>query len=562
MKKPVTLVKTRTYWYIFITTLVMAGAFVAVANFTAITAAVKAMRVENDPVIQANTELLLEEFENYSGVSVPELDGSDDKITAVIGKAEDELTYMATTQLNGMKEQNIQRNTVEELTVDEIAAIDVIIVADADISLQDIELIENLTTEGKDVIFLTLPSSHLLMDTRVQDLLGIKDYLGDENYENLRLSKMMTYDKIIEQEEVEFTAATIQVQQGVRVLASATFEEDTIDNEELPHIMWTQIVGEGSVYVCNGDLFHGEFGYGMISSIYCDMEARYIYPVVNAYVCVVEGAPYTTNFTSQVLENLYTRDAILVQNDLFFPEIIGNQSQHGVNATWYTPQYDAFMDPENDEVEFYVQSIATAEGEIGRQDGDELITENTIKSYASEWNVWFDYYREDEKAVNIPLLITADNYEEKVIDTIGSTKSMGYLSIYVDIDKYIYAETADDEEVNLVNFFKEFETALGVHKEEYSWIERVTVDEAAKRLATYLVMEPIYTYEEDAVKIQIEHFTGEAYFIMKSIDPIEEAEHAEFTEIGEDLYLISISNEEAMVYFDTEASKNILQEVR
>ena len=534
---PKYLLRRYIFYYVSVILILLAAMFLVFVNLPKATQNVRRKYEQND---EKKKEIVLRTLQLLDGGEGQEL-GAQNRQTCILGREGEPLCDLAAQQLRNMKEPHFVAGSAKDLTVLQRRQAKVVLVAKEQLQIEEISALEELVAEGKHVVFLRMPGRELLVQQQVRDFLGIREYRGEREYAGYRTAKELMLGAVREQEEIQFTASEVTLGRRIKVFCSALLEKEDIKNEELPPLIWRYIPnGEGgSVYVLNGDFYTAPLGYGVIASLYCDMQQTYLYPIVNAYCFFVEGMPYTENFESEVLRAWYSRDARGVQRDLLFPQLRRCGDRYGVEITWYTRQYDAVQSSNQDDIAYLRTEIGATGGELGSSLEGRLYAGTLLRSVAEPWKPGFGFRSQQKSEVNLPILLSdVLQNDDQRMNLNGMVRGTGFLSVSLQIDSFLYQQDRSRPEWNWASYCMDLETVLGVHQQDYGFLDRVTASEAAERVAEFLVMQPAYRYEKDGVRVTIENFGSAAYFILKTNRMVAEVENGGAEAIGEHLYLI------------------------
>lgn len=526
-----------TYVYIVFILTVLTMAFLLMANLSKVMMwAEEKKSVKEGGAVQ---EEMVGEIPSESGEAAL----SEAEIV-IFGSREDNLTKTMEAQLGFLKEDYSVAESQATFEKAQNEGVTLLIVTKRELSDREFQWLANQVWQGKNVFFACLPQDELLEKREVRNLLGIKRLNDKERFEEVRTSKELLLGTIAEAENMEITAWYLELEQKTQVFASALVEG--VENEKLPALFWRYIQSEstGRVYVSNGDQGETPLGSAMISMILCDLNEYYIYPIVNAFCIMVDGMPYTKNWESVLLEELYYRDALGMQRDLLFPEFKRCMELYEMPMTYFTPDYESLRTAKDMELVYYLQEIEAKGNEIGLhlEDG-ETVTQGTMPVSVKEWTPEFSFVEEETGQIRLPVFLKSmTNYESSKLYMDGSLRSMGLLTAMVDLDEILKAEetkrTKEDGDTDWVEYCKTMESVLGTYQQNYQWLDKVTASEAAQRIRNVLVMEPEYKKEDHGFRIEIGNFNGEGYFLLRAGVPIHEVEGGSAEFIGDHFYLI------------------------
>lgn len=467
----------------------------------------------------------------------------------ILGNREEALTKTMEAQLSFIKEDYGIAESVEELKALENENLGLLIVAKEQLSDKEFQWLADQVWKGKNMFFACLPKGELLRKKEVRNLLGVKSLNGIEEFEEVRTSKELLLGAIAEAKDMKISAWNLELEQKTQVFASALIEG--VENENLPPLIWRYIQGEsaGRIYVCNGALAETPLGYGMISLILSDLSEYYIYPVINAFCVMVDGMPYTKNWESPLLEELYYRDALGMQRDLLFPEFKRCTELYEIPITYFSTDYEELKRTKEEELIYYLQDLLAKGNEIGlhTKEGG-AITLGGQNARVVDWEAGFSFLDEKTGDIQLPVILDSMNsYEKSKLNMDGSLRGMGLLTLMVDLDEILRAEGLGElskgEDTDWVEYCKIMESVLGTYQQNYQWLDKVTASETAQRIRNLLAMEPEYIKEEHGFRIEIGNFNKEAYFLLRANVPVHEVEGGNAEFIGGHFYLIRAQEE-------------------
>ncbi|MFW5650788.1 MAG: DUF2194 domain-containing protein [Acetivibrio ethanolgignens] len=418
----------------------------------------------------------------------------------------------------------------------------ILFVCQAAFSESELITLDKWNKKGMIIFFTQIPEEEQLRKKSLQKLLGIESYKGIEGERGVRLSEALLFGEIAESKE-KIRVKKIELANQTEVYAQ-TLEKD------IP-LFWRykQSVDSGSIYVADKSLFEKKTGYAVISFLLEDVYESYMYPIVNAYCFMVVGMPYeeyTGTASEEYLESVYGKNALGVENDIFFPEIRRCEDRYGLKATWYTSQKKEIKTTTNPLIQYYIKNIEKNYDEIGEwnlKTGKKKVPsefDNALKEWSPEFR-WLE-----NEQVQIPYMnISTADYRAVLVENLSGIKGLGFTSSVINIDEFLDEESSAD----WIDFSNNLESVLGTEKQEIFWLDRVSAREAVYRIRAFEVMEPRLSYTSEGIDIQIDFFADAAYFYLRTKKEIIEALNAEVTEISDNLYLIKITKERAKIEF-------------
>lgn len=454
-------------------------------------------------------------------------------------------SVIAKTQLINMRTPYCEIEDLKDLKTDND-----LIVCKKEYTAEELEQLEQFVLGGGNIFFAGIPQDAMLKDARVQDLLGIRVYEGVEKRDGIRLSARMMFGEIREYKE-KINVPVFKLKQQTEVYAAALENDSTKEVEELSPLLWRyhQNAQAGEVFVGEDTLFTSKMGNSSICLFMEEVKEVYMYPVVNAYCFFVAGAPYVDNFSSEYLQTKYSRDAQGVQNDIFMTELRQCESRYQLIGTWYSPQKNEAETSEDAYIKYYVQGIKERGSVLGERNvsANTMMVESIFANNLVEWKPDF-YYTDGDKIYLSYTELEEDNFEKTILYDYSSIRSMGYNSMYVDVSYFLKEEYQRD----WLDMSMNMETILKNEQEKIHWIERVSAETAIKRIYSFVSMQPHIEYKEDYIDLNIDNFSGEAFFHLYTYKEVVEVENATMQKIGENLYFLDVTDKNVKVYFDQE----------
>lgn len=481
---------------------------------------------------------------------------------------------LETTTQNVLKNQKRGFKKIEALT-GLAEATQTLFVIQNEIDEQEIEALISYAESGHDIVFLKMPNESSMKQETLLSLLGIYKNKGFTTHQGIRfVPNFFVTNELMEVEDVLVKMYECELMQKTRTfsytLALDEEEYEDVDNEYLPPTIWRNSSFGGNVYAFNADFRELGCYQGVFTALFSYLSEDDIYPVINGYSVIISGLPYVKSGMDERLETLYSRDAMGMQQDLLFPTLISNAKKEQYRPTFFCRIGDfGSVDSDFIEAQFsYMQKeIKGTSGEVGLYyDGSvleqDLITVENSLFDDGKMNVPYtvlrkvdtvvsvnsndsNFIRRETKDVVLPV-VRQDVYNETTerLKEISYVTECAMLSVLIDVETVFENE---DEKYNWENYSKQFDTVIGGHNEYYGSLGRLAVDDVATRVLEYTVMNPTYTMEEDSITINIEHFSGEAYFILRTEKEIVDMTAGSFTPMGEDAYLIHVTEEDVEI---------------
>lgn len=389
-----------------------------------------------------------------------------------------------------------------------------------------------------------------------------------------------------EKQDLNFKVPWYRTAYNTKTYLMGMLEDEELDNEYLPALIWRNSVGEGRIYTINGDYMQGVLGLGLLSGIVADMKSYEIYPVVNARNITIANMGGFSRENQNKLNALYSRDQAGLMRTIILPDMLAMMEKCSARPTYFLGvQYDYEDDilPSTDNYVYYLQQINEQRGEAGwsmeaksgtslkkkvAEDGDFCTkAENQYRfsafympeeclgelSGVKEEKLFTDMRTislKREERGNAQVLSLFDdgitmqsitNYADKhtYMDDLrlrAVETALGYSNMLIDLNMLIWPESSDEQwEVLGDNISRNLDTYWNA----YNYFDATTLSESDARLRRFMMMDYTYEREEDTIKIRISGTTEETFFILRTHgEEIAGAQGLTFKKMEKDVYLI------------------------
>ncbi len=482
----------------------------------------------------------------------------------------------------------------------------------------DVALLEEYAAQGVTVIFMTLPEAEIVAQNQeLMDFLGIDEVrqtsvhvAGIELYDGFLLGGAALYVAEDEEEEEEKQDMDLDVPWYITRSATKVYmvgriseeddPEEEIDYEYYPSVIWRRSTGAGYVFAVSGDYMEDVTAIGILNAMMYETEDYLLYPVVNAQNLVFTNFAAFSSETDERMNGLYYRSQKAVFRDLVWPGILAVWLQtEDVPTLFLNPKldYESGEEPDAERLIYFLKLIRENDGEVGLttwQLSDLDLNEKLSEDLAFyEGNVPDYEFRalyvdgeneekisgilEGESLEGVSTLLLEVNAEESVLgyksnnvtwqrataDGFSHTYSdnlrvrsletaLGYSTILVDLDQVVEAESEEDSWEKLS---EDFSSNVGTYWKSYSAFEKTSVSESDARIRQFLNLSYEEIREGDAIRVSVESLYEEAYFILRTHnEEIESMEGGTYEMIEEGAYLLTLTQEEAVIMLKTETN--------
>lgn len=471
--------------------------------------------------------------------------------------------------------------------------------------------------QGTHLVFATLPDVSVIAGNRqIQDLLGIRRIVEEETaaaglhmYEGFLLGGEAVYqpeeeETDGEEREIVFPGDTdasgrpvfpwYLLSSGTKVYMKGIPEDETVDTEEYPVLIWRKSFGTAYVFAVNGGYMDGVEGLGILSALSAQMEHYEIYPVVNAQSMIFTGFPCLADENGEDMERYYSRPMTQVCQEILWPNvwIVLNRYQHRITCM-LAPQldYSDGAQPDPGQLEYYLKTFSEQTAETGlsgisvsgtpvaqklKEDGEFaesavggyrfasfyagdlpeeeilpaldtgiLSSVRTVVTDLEEDDTWIVKFLSDtvteQKAVTAGLDYTyRSDFLVRSLET-----ALGYLSLSFDMERVAYPGSGADT-------WEKLSRDLGITASRYGELfrdfDRTTTAECDLKIRSFLALDYEDEREGDQIRLQVKGAKGPAWFLLRiHKETVKDVEGGSFRELEAGTYLIGTEGEEVRI---------------
>ncbi|MCM1568687.1 MAG: DUF2194 domain-containing protein [Roseburia sp.] len=459
-----------------------------------------------------------------------------------------------------------------------------------------------LADAGVPMIFCDLPETALLeKSVSLRKLLGIRELreeaelTGVHLYEGFLLGGESIYEvetpKDEYRQDLELLVPWCVGASGTKVYMTGLMQDEEIENEELPMLIWRAAYKDAKIFVVNGDYMSGLTGLGFLSAMMKELNSYLIYPVVNAQNFVTAGYPVLASENRENMQKIYTRDQLAVVRDIVGPGLVSvaEHSDYRISAMM-AGQMD-FSDenlPSKDTLIYYLKQVNEGYGEMGvsfpRADGTSLMEAaawmdaflkdtGLTRSYSSLYLSREDAADARQVKQITELLSQYDSYDGlcTVICDYGQTEpvlsyvnenitlqggvldgyshtfsqdlclksletALGYSSIVLNLERVFWP---GEEEVHWEVLYDDFSSNINTYWKPFQTFDATTLTESDERVRRFLALDYQDTCQENRISLEIENWEKEAWFLLRTNHKVlTSLQGGEFVELEEHVWLI------------------------
>lgn len=479
---------------------------------------------------------------------------------------------------------------------------------------EDVEFLERCVEQGTHLVFSSLPDVSVIADNkRVRDILGINRVVQEETvtaglhlYDDFFLGGGEIYlpEEADEEEKLVFPGNTdasgqpvfpwYQLTSGTKVYMKGIPEDESVDTEDYPALIWRKSFGTAYVFAVNGGYMEGIQSIGILSAMAAQMHSYEIYPVLNAQNMVLAGYPVLANENSEEMERLYAQSMTQVFREILEPNTWSVLDRYQYKSTcMMAPQTDYSDEelPDGDLLKYYLKLSKEQSAEVGlssqnvsglstvqKLQEDSAFIQDTVGGYdfgsfyaeglsekeiqdalkedilSSVKTVVTDYEEDDVEIIkflseHITCQTALDiglDYTYKGDFLVRSLETaLGYLNISCNMMRVAYPENDDDSWEKLL---KDFGITVSRYASAFGEFEGTTVSECDMRIRNFLALD----YEEErtggVLHLKISGNEGIVWFVLRTHnEAVKSVEGGNAKKLEEGAYLLEVESDEIMI---------------
>lgn len=477
-----------------------------------------------------------------------------------------------------------------------------------------LDRIESWEQQGTTIIFGSLDDALAIgQNDRLKALLGIQTVRKNETeLYGVRLFPEFllgggtdyaasTKEEQRERQDMQLTVPWYQVGTGTKVYMTGIFEDKemkdfggSLENEELPALIWRNSPAKGFVFAVCGDYMKDCTAIGILDGMISDISSYNLYPVVNAQNLSVVDFPEFANENDDAMQKNYSRSATVAERDIIWPAFVALADQSKMKITCFmTPELDYAddNDPQENQLVFYLKQMKeiNAEAGLALNSVTDISLADKLAKDEKFWSKQKCDYRfgaayaefaqiEDvvanqdtapiadvgtvtcEYTKNQPLvsycsdavtlqMATSDGVDYTYRDDLrmrSVQSALAYTNVMLNMQKILWPEHEEDSweivqerfSSNLLTFWKPFEA-----------FSATTLSESDQRTRSLLNMNYSDTRTENDITLQVSGVKDTGWFILRTHgEEIDSMDGGNWTEIESGAYLIETTGEQAVIH--------------
>ena len=463
----------------------------------------------------------------------------------------------------------------------------------------NLKKIEELEQKGVIIVFGCLEDpKNIEKNQELQDFLGIykivskkTELTGAKLFEGLLLGGEVVYETPEDKDErgrqdLQLDVPWYQVGSGTKTymvgLLDQSKQKETVENEELPTLIWRNGIRNGSIFCVVGDYMKDSTALGLLDGMVAEASSYYIYPVVNAQNLSMINFPVFADENNEQMMELYSQSITGMVRDIMWPSLISIVEKGGLKMTCFMqPQtnYEDGIEPTSRDLVFYLKQMKEQNAEAGlslqhknaeslrdklNQDAEFFRKADSSYKYGAAYTEEKDLdtvkalmntelmknvstlvceYTEDEPVISyctdsVTLQsVTSDGMNYTYSDDIrmrSIQSSLGYTNVMLNMQKIFWPERKKDRWQIMQ---KRFSSNLLTYWKNFTGFDSTTLSESNTRTRTFLNLDFSETRTDDEITLKTSE--SGSWFILRTYgEEIEEIEGGTQKKLEDNVYLI------------------------
>ena len=463
----------------------------------------------------------------------------------------------------------------------------------------NLKKIEELEQKGVIIVFGCLEDpKNIEKNQELQDFLGIykivskkTELTGAKLFEGLLLGGEVIYETPEDKDErdrqdLQLNVPWYQVGSGTKTymvgLLDQSKQKETVENEELPTLIWRNGIRNGSIFCVVGDYMKDSTALGLLDGMVAEASSYYIYPVVNAQNLSMINFPVFADENNEQMMELYSQSITGMARDIMWPSLISIVEKGGLKMTCFMqPQtnYEDGIEPTSKNLVFYLKQMKEQNAEAGlslqyknaeslrdklNQDAEFFRKADSSYKYGAAYTEEKDLdtvkalmntelmknvstlvckYTEDEPVISyctdsVTLQsVTSDGMNYTYSDDIrmrSIQSSLGYTNVMLNMQKIFWPERKKDRWQIMQ---KRFSSNLLTYWKKFTGFDSTTLSESNTRTRTFLNLDFSETRTDDEIILKTSE-SGSWFILRTHGEEIEEIEGGTQKKLEDNVYLI------------------------
>ena len=463
----------------------------------------------------------------------------------------------------------------------------------------NLKKIEELEQKGVIIVFGCLEDpKNIEKNQELQDFLGIykivskkTELTGAKLFEGLLLGGEVIYETPEDKDErdrqdLQLNVPWYQVGSGTKTymvgLLDQSKQKETVENEELPTLIWRNGIRNGSIFCVVGDYMKDSTALGLLDGMVAEASSYYIYPVVNAQNLSMINFPVFADENNEQMMELYSQSITGMARDIMWPSLISIVEKGGLKMSCFMqPQtnYEDGIEPTSKNLVFYLKQMKEQNAEAGlslqyknaeslrdklNQDAEFFRKADSSYKYGAAYTEEKDLdtvkalmntelmknvstlvceYTEDEPVISyctdsVTLQsVTSDGMNYTYSDDIrmrSIQSSLGYTNVMLNMQKIFWPERKKDRWQIMQ---KRFSSNLLTYWKKFTGFDSTTLSESNTRTRTFLNQDFSETRTDDEIILKTSE-SGSWFILRTHGEEIEEIEGGTQKKLEDNVYLI------------------------
>ena len=463
----------------------------------------------------------------------------------------------------------------------------------------NLKKIEELEQKGVIIVFGCLEDpKNIEKNQELQDFLGIykivskkTELTGAKLFEGLLLGGEVIYETPEDKDErdrqdLQLNVPWYQVGSGTKTymvgLLDQSKQKETVENEELPTLIWRNGIRNGSIFCVVGDYMKDSTALGLLDGMVAEASSYYIYPVVNAQNLSMINFPVFADENNEQMMELYSQSITGMDRDIMWPSLISIVEKGGLKMSCFMqPQtnYEDGIEPTSKNLVFYLKQMKEQNAEAGlslqyknaeslrdklNQDAEFFRKADSSYKYGAAYTEEKDLdtvkalmntelmknvstlvceYTEDEPVISyctdsVTLQsVTSDGMNYTYSDDIrmrSIQSSLGYTNVMLNMQKIFWPERKKDRWQIMQ---KRFSSNLLTYWKKFTGFDSTTLSESNTRTRTFLNLDFSETRTDDEIILKTSE-SGSWFILRTHGEEIEEIEGGTQKKLEDNVYLI------------------------
>lgn len=463
----------------------------------------------------------------------------------------------------------------------------------------NLKKIEELEQKGVIIVFGCLEDpKNIEKNQKLQDFLGIykivskkTELTGAKLFEGLLLGGEVIYETPEDKDErdrqdLQLNVPWYQVGSGTKTymvgLLDQSKQKETVENEELPTLIWRNGIRNGSIFCVVGDYMKDSTALGLLDGMVAEASSYYIYPVVNAQNLSMINFPVFADENNEQMMELYSQSITGMARDIMWPSLISIVEKGGLKMTCFMqPQtnYEDGIEPTSRDLVFYLKQMKEQNAEAGlslqyknaeslrdklNQDAEFFQKADSSYKYGAAYIEEKDLdtvkalmntelmknvstlvceYTEDEPVISyctdsVTLQsVTSDGMNYTYSDDIrmrSIQSSLGYTNVMLNMQKIFWPERKKDRWQIMQ---KRFSSNLLTYWKKFTGFDSTTLSESNTRTRTFLNLDFSEIRTDDEIILKTSE-SGSWFILRTHGEEIEEIEGGTQKKLEDNVYLI------------------------